>query len=119
MTTPIDPAAFTRRGMPSTNPYGHLECPACGFDYTHINRVSMVDAAGHALSITGVGEDAHCTMTVDMTSPEGLHTIRRQAVGITIDCEGCNCQSVLVFLQHKGQTEVEYSVQQVEQPIEN
>jgi len=86
-----------------------LLCPACGCEQTHIERVSMLDAAGSALSIVGTGEDDGCTMTVETGAAVPAYPGyigRRQVVVIEVSCEGCDVLSDIAFRQHKGDTQV-------------
>ncbi len=59
------------------NQYGHLLCPTCGFDYTHLRAVSA-----HQATDSG-----------------------RQDVELVFECEEGHFFEV-TFHQHKGQTEV-------------
>lgn len=92
-----------------------LRCPSCGDTYTHINRVSMLDAAGHALTLVGFGDDESCTMNVETTVPDGAtNNGRRQSVAMEITCEMCLATSVIVFRQVKGSTVIDFNIRESE-----
>jgi hypothetical protein len=79
---------------------GGLECPACGGDYTHAQRVYTL-----------------CSPTADEASdilefgcPFGGYDTgkyRRSAVVILFSCESCPQPFELIFQQHKGVTVIE------------
>lgn len=99
---------------------GHLRCPVCGNDYTHLESLisfeRLEDAETKVVALTGGvatvvfdpsfigswegpdGEKRRVSITSNPSS-------RRHAFALLIECEN-GCLSWLAFAQHKGVTEV-------------
>lgn len=85
---------------------GALACPACGFAYTHIDRVRA-----------GVRREDRAVTAVELDLVEGQfsfapntgtqHSSRRHWLEVVINCEGCP-GGTLVLGQHKGVTEAQF-----------
>lgn len=86
-----------------------LLCPACGFNFTHVDRVEVGTASGWGASITAGGEDelayAHARHE-SLTSTVHDHAGRRHTITLIVTCEGCDTVSTIAFGQHKGVTYV-------------
>ncbi|MFG2825358.1 hypothetical protein ACGFX4_38755 [Kitasatospora sp. NPDC048365] len=89
----------------SVNSDGHLECPACGSDYTHVRHVTVQSRQEDS-------EDQFFrTNTTDGTVTLGdpdarACSGRRHSIALWVDCEHCGSAFDVVLSQHKGQTEV-------------
>jgi hypothetical protein len=68
----------------------NVVCPACGFDYTHINRV-----------YTRLGTDEYEAGVYEGTQVNGTTPYRRSALVVEFDGE-CGHTFRLVIQQHKG-----------------
>lgn len=92
-----------------------LECPCCGFDYLRHRRVVVYDQ--------GEDKEYGCTTTIEAdtsgnsrinqtSSMAGNPSLRRGAITIEFDCEGCagwdDRPIRLALEQHKGQTLVRW-----------
>ena len=86
-----------------------LLCPACGFNFTHVDRVEVGTASGWGATIDAGGEDelsyARARHTA-LTSIVGGHAGRRHTITLIVSCEGCDAVSTIAFGQHKGVTVV-------------
>lgn len=83
---------------------GRLECPACGNDYMHHDRVEIFECgedAAYGLRVV-VAEGA---VTTD-TSLQGNPSSRRHGLRVHFWCEHCKVKSFMEIAQHKGNTYV-------------
>lgn len=85
-----------------------LLCPACGFEYTHIDQVEVSTASGQIMTILCTGEDENSRMTTKLEPTEAPvnRSSRRHSFALVGTCEGCTRTFTLSFTQHKGVTEV-------------
>lgn len=83
---------------------GRLECPACGNDYMHHDRVEIFECGEDATSGLRVVV-ADGTVTTD-TSLQGNPSSRRHGLRVHFWCEGCSVRSFMEISQHKGNTYV-------------
>lgn len=83
---------------------GRLECPSCGNDYMHHDRVEIFECGEDAASgLRVVVSDA--VVTTD-TSLQGNPSSRRHGLRVHFSCEGCAVRSFMEISQHKGNTYV-------------
>lgn len=83
---------------------GRLECPACGCDCLHHDRVEIFECgedAAHGLHV--VVNDG--TVTTD-SNLQGNPSSRRHGLRVHFWCEGCKVRSFMEIAQHKGNTYV-------------
>jgi hypothetical protein len=84
---------------------GPLNCPDCGFNYLHHDRVTIYDR----------GEDAERTIRTEVNRGHAVTALlpsamaenpssRRDGLSIRFWCEGCPATPELTIAQHKGQT---------------
>jgi hypothetical protein len=84
---------------------GELQCPACGFNYLHHEKVEIFERNEdeekglHVTVENGV-------VTTDMNL-SGNPSARRHGLTIQFWCEGCEAKPVLSISQHKGNTWVD------------
>lgn len=83
-----------------------LECPACGSNYLHHDRVEIFECGEDATSGVHVAVEGG-KATVD-TALEGNPSARRHGLKIFFWCEGCEAKPVLSVSQHKGNTYVDF-----------
>ena len=81
---------------------GELLCPGCGQEYLHAVKVEAFDRTSEDMG--GV----HVTVssgkaTVDNVMKDNPSS-RRDGLKIFFACETCDCESVLMIMQHKGTT---------------
>ena len=84
--------------------YGAMKCPHCGDIYTHVDGVTILNAAGDRLHAVAYGEDEQGR--IDLTTDRQTETYygRRHTIIIDIDCENCWTRSSVRLHQHKGNT---------------
>lgn len=87
----------------STVQAGDLRCPRCGFDYTHINSVTVGSSSGQKVTLHAGGEDEHGNVTVEHGT--GSFGTRRHTIILHGSCEN-GCEFEFELLQHKGATYV-------------
>lgn len=95
------------RGLLELDENRWLQCPQCGFEYTHVDAVVMENAAGEALMLMAEGEDNNSIITVeDIENEKGRSRDvgRRHVLTVVIECEN-GCTTWLELKQHKGVTE--------------
>ena len=83
-----------------------LQCPSCGFNYLHHDRVEVFECgedATHGVHVTV--SDGKATFD---TSLEGNPSRRRHGLKVHFWCEGCKAKPVLSIIQHKGNTYVDF-----------
>lgn len=103
---------FTKPGKSLTIPEfesahdigGELQCPSCGCNYLHHERVEVFDRAEDAATGTHVVVDAG-KVEVD-NSMIGNPSKRRDGIRIHFSCEGCKDHPYMEIVQHKGNTYV-------------
>ncbi len=83
-----------------------LLCAACGCNYTHFHSVEIFkrtedEETGLHILVTEMSAATDTAMT-------GNPSARRDAVRIVYSCEFCNQLTTVSFIQHKGNTYVEY-----------
>ena len=78
-----------------------LECPSCGFDFTHQgtvevwNRDEDEDREGVTVATDG---------TTGIVAAGHNPSDRRQGVRVWFECEGCPVKFAVTIAQNKGQT---------------
>jgi hypothetical protein len=76
--------------------------PACKFECTHVDTVTIAAASGRSITVTAEGEDGNSTVRItaaDDATAQG----RRHEIRLTITCEA-GCTTEVVLRQHKGTT---------------
>lgn len=91
------------------NNQNELLCAACGYNYTHLISIEAFERAEDAVSGLHVIIEGQSAIT--NTALDGNPSDRRDAVRLTYSCEGCDKLTVISFIQHKGNTFVEYGIQ--------
>ena len=84
-----------------------LECPACGGNYLHHERVEVFEreedqTKGTHVSITN-------SSVVEDNDLQGNPSSRRHGLSIHFTCEHCPAKPVLTIAQHKGNTWVDFN----------
>ncbi len=82
-----------------------LLCPNCGGEYLHHKYVDVWsrvedEPSVQCVSVNGSVGDVPRTIEPSDNCP----SLRRGAVSVRFWCEGCDAESVLEIIQHKGQT---------------
>lgn len=114
---------FTKPGKSLTVPEfesahdigGELQCPSCGCNYLHHERVEVFDRAEDAATGTHVVVDAG-KVEVD-NSMIGNPSKRRDGIRIHFSCEGCKDHPYMEIVQHKGNTYVGMGVAPAEPQV--
>ena len=74
---------------------GELLCPGCGREYLRAVKVEAFDRSSEDMG--GV----HVTVSSGKAT---VDNVRKEGVKVFFTCETCNCESVLMIMQHKGTT---------------
>lgn len=86
-----------------------LLCPSCGGNYLHHVRVEIFERAeddNHGIHVAV--EDGKATIGTGLA---GNPSARRHGLTIHFWCELCQAKPVLTLAQHKGNTHVDFKVQ--------
>jgi 4-hydroxy-3-methylbut-2-en-1-yl diphosphate synthase IspG/GcpE len=88
-----------------------LLCPNCGGNYTHLDSIAVHDAAGNRASINAIGEATRAQLGVAVwKDPDAPYYGDRHTVSLLIECEFCGQTTQVDLTQHKGVTQVGFSV---------
>lgn len=88
-----------------TNHEGHLLCPECGSEWTHMDTVMMV--VGNRKKVVSVNHQG--VVDIEAVLPGEIRTlVERHLAVLVLNCEECGGNSYISLRQHKGNTEVEY-----------
>lgn len=83
-----------------------LECPACGGNHLHHEKIEVFDRAEDEIMglhvVVGDGK-----FVVDRNLA-GNPSKRRHGISIRFNCEQCSATPVLTIAQHKGNTWVDF-----------
>lgn len=85
---------------------GGLDCPVCGFNYTHIDSVTVHPASfseNDAIQVCAVGEDEQSRVFHVVDTQTKRQYTRRHAIVLHGTCENY-CVFSITFSQHKGMT---------------
>ena len=88
---------------------GTLQCPSCGGQFTHHDRVFVYARAEDAMPAV------HMVLMPGADPPEALPanpSARRSGLVVEGWCEACDDRWQLTVVQHKGETCVDVSVPQ-------
>ncbi len=101
-----------------THEMDDLKCPVCGGDHVHITdivcwtRPTGEDGDVKIVWVTGKGQVTEAkTIDIGVTNPSS----RRQAFSLEGNCENSGCHFMLHFGQHKGVTNMSYTLNYVEE----
>lgn len=122
MSDPRDPITFNHR-----TDDGHLACPLCGSEFTHVDRVALTTGMGQRATLEAIrpADRTHGISVfhgeIGWTHAEGFEVDEdldqmvgdRHVITLYVYCEVCEGRSSIWFQQHEGHTRVTTSIEQV------